>query len=70
MGTMDDVLDRIEREISIETVRLDRPCYAAYRWLGESTGDGETATTFVEFWVVDVDVTLRGGRERLRVVTG
>lgn len=38
----------------IQTVRLDEPGYAAYRWLGGKTDAGdseEPPTTLVEFWI-------------------
>ncbi|MGI8946574.1 MAG: hypothetical protein ACR2FV_01035 [Ornithinimicrobium sp.] len=44
----------------IQTVALEEPRYAAYRWLGgandgaeQRSGAAETARTLVEFWIVE-----------------
>jgi uncharacterized protein YndB with AHSA1/START domain len=46
------------------TVELDKPRYAAFRWIGTPTRDEFTPTTLVEFWIDERD----GGGVTLRVV--
>lgn len=49
-----DVLSHPEYgEFRTRTVRLDRPRYAAFRWLGEPTEDVAEPSTLVEFWIED-----------------
>ncbi len=38
-------------EFRFRTVTLDKPRYAAFRWIGTPTRDESTASTLVEFWI-------------------
>lgn len=59
-----DVLSHPEYgEFRFRTVRLDRPRYAAFRWLGEPTEDVPEPSTLVEFWIDE----RAGGGVTLRV---
>lgn len=46
------------------TVTLDKPRYAAFRWIGTPFRDESTPSTLVEFWIDERD----GGGVTLRVV--
>ncbi|MDQ3383311.1 MAG: ATPase [Actinomycetota bacterium] len=76
-GTVTDLPTEVDGDVStvthptygefrIQTVTLDDPRYAAYRWLGGEAGaDGaaDAPTTLVEFWIDEQD-----GGVSLRVV--
>ncbi|WP_419998590.1 SRPBCC domain-containing protein [Streptomyces boninensis] len=50
------------QEFRFRTVELDKPRYAAFRWIGTPYRDESTASTLVEFWIDERDeggVTLR-----------
>lgn len=55
----------VHGEFRFRTVSLERPRYAAFRWIGPAAeaaaGDGEPVGTLVEFWIDERDggVTLR-----------
>ncbi|MFM9368588.1 ATPase [Streptomyces sp. Da 82-17] len=51
-------------EFRFRTVTLDKPRYAAFRWIGTPYRDGSTPSTLVEFWIDERD----GGGVTLRVV--
>ncbi|MFF9482117.1 ATPase [Streptomyces sp. NPDC014733] len=51
-------------EFRFRTVQLDKPRYAAFRWIGTPFRDASTASTLVEFWIDERD----GGGVTLRVV--
>lgn len=49
-------------EFRFRTVELDKPRYAAFRWIGTPFRDDATPSTLVEFWIDERDaggVTLR-----------
>lgn len=49
-------------EFRFRTVTLDKPRYAAFRWIGTPFRDESTPSTLVEFWIHERDgngVTLR-----------
>ncbi len=49
-------------EFRFRTVELDKPRYAAFRWIGTPFRDDATPSTLVEFWIHERDsggVTLR-----------
>lgn len=49
-------------EFRFRTVELDKPRYAAFRWIGTPHRDDSTPSTLVEFWIDERDdggVTLR-----------
>ncbi len=49
-------------EFRFRTVELDKPRYAAFRWIGTPFRDESTGSTLVEFWIDERDdggVTLR-----------
>ncbi|GHF46366.1 SRPBCC domain-containing protein [Streptomyces griseosporeus] len=51
-------------EFRFRTVELDKPRYAAFRWIGTPSRDESTPSTLVEFWIEERD----GGGVTLRVV--
>ncbi|MEV8564934.1 ATPase [Streptomyces sp. NPDC051322] len=51
-------------EFRFRTVKLDKPRYAAFRWIGTPSRNESTPSTLVEFWVDERD----GGGVTLRVV--
>ncbi|MFF5254119.1 ATPase [Streptomyces leeuwenhoekii] len=51
-------------EFRFRTVQLDRPRYAAFRWIGTPFRDESTPSTLVEFWIDERD----GGGVTLCVV--
>ncbi|MFD5284672.1 SRPBCC family protein [Streptomyces rubrogriseus] len=51
-------------EFRFRTVELDRPRYAAFRWIGTPSRDESAPSTLVEFWIDERD----GGGVTLRVV--
>lgn len=51
-------------EFRFRTVKLDRPRYAAFRWIGTPSRDESTPSTLVEFWIDERD----GGGVTLRVL--
>ncbi len=51
-------------EFRFRTVQLDKPRYAAFRWIGTPFRDDSTRSTLVEFWIDERD----GGGVTLRVV--
>ncbi|MFJ8194136.1 SRPBCC domain-containing protein [Streptomyces sp. NPDC096094] len=51
-------------EFRFRTVELDKPRYAAFRWVGSPSRDESTPSTLVEFWIDERD----GGGVTLRVV--
>ncbi|MEU3448780.1 ATPase [Streptomyces thermolilacinus] len=51
-------------EFRFLTVELDRPRYAAFRWIGTPYRENSTPSTLVEFWIDERD----GGGVTLRVV--
>lgn len=51
-------------EFRFRTVELDKPRYAAFRWIGTPPRGDSTASTLVEFWIDERD----GGGVTLRVV--
>lgn len=51
-------------EFRFRTVQLDKPRYAAFRWIGTPSRDETTPSTLVEFWIDERD----GGGVTLRVV--
>jgi len=51
-------------EFRFRTVELDKPRYAAFRWIGTPYRDDSTPSTLVEFWIDERD----GGGVTLRVV--
>jgi uncharacterized protein YndB with AHSA1/START domain len=51
-------------EFRFRTVELDKPRYAAFRWIGTPSRGDSTASTLVEFWIDERD----GGGVTLRVV--
>lgn len=60
-GEVDIVHDPVHGEFAIQTVALDEPRYAAFRWLADPAVP-DTASTLVEFWIEEAaagTVTLR-----------
>jgi uncharacterized protein YndB with AHSA1/START domain len=55
VGDVDVVTDPVHGRFPIRTERLDRPRYAAFRWLSGEPGPdlGARGSTLVEFWVED-----------------
>lgn len=51
-------------EFRFRTMELDKPRYAAFRWIGTPSRDESTPSTLVEFWIDERD----GGGVTLRVV--
>ncbi|WP_030226293.1 SRPBCC domain-containing protein [Streptomyces sp. NRRL WC-3626] len=51
-------------EFRFRTVELDKPRYAAFRWIGTPYRDDSAPSTLVEFWIDERD----GGGVTLRVV--
>ncbi|MFJ8691395.1 SRPBCC family protein [Streptomyces roseolilacinus] len=51
-------------EFRFRTVELDRPRYAAFRWIGTPFRDEASPSTLIEFWIDERD----GGGVTLRVV--
>jgi uncharacterized protein YndB with AHSA1/START domain len=51
-------------EFRFRTVALDKPRYAAFRWIGTPARDESTPSTLVEFWIDE----RAGGGVTLRVV--
>ncbi|WP_121750893.1 ATPase [Streptomyces sp. E2N166] len=51
-------------EFRFRTMELDKPRYAAFRWIGTPSRDASTPSTLVEFWIDERD----GGGVTLRVV--
>ncbi|NUH35235.1 ATPase [Streptomyces samsunensis] len=51
-------------EFRFRTVTLDKPRYAAFRWIGTPFRDESTPSTLVQFWIDERD----GGGVTLRVV--
>lgn len=51
-------------EFRFRTVELDKPRYAAFRWIGTPFRGESTSSTLVEFWIDERD----GGGVTLRVV--
>ncbi|MEV6757095.1 SRPBCC domain-containing protein [Streptomyces sp. NPDC051214] len=51
-------------EFRFRTVTLDKPRYAAFRWIGTPSRDESTPSTLVEFWIDERS----GGGVTLRVV--
>ncbi|MFF9277444.1 SRPBCC domain-containing protein [Streptomyces griseosporeus] len=51
-------------EFRFRTVELDKPRYAAFRWIGTPFRDDSAPSTLVEFWIEERD----GGGVTLRVV--
>lgn len=61
-GDVTVLRDPVHGEFPVQTVRLDPPRYAAFRWLSvEERGEMPDGSTLVEFWIDDsgAGVTLR-----------
>ncbi|MGH1562390.1 ATPase [Mumia sp. DW29H23] len=64
VGDVDLVHDRVHGVFAFRTVALERPRYAAFRWIADhESSDPDTESTLVEFWIDE-----RPGGVTLRVV--